>query len=77
MTERPTKTRDRSPKPISKIEASPERIARAVFSAVKRPDPSICVPQTANRKPPGPLIQRHWLVSRIIPYFIRANPENR
>ena len=43
MTEntKPThKPRGRPPKPISKLGASPKKIARAVFSAVKPPDPS-------------------------------------
>jgi len=31
----------RPPKPIPKVEATPEQIARAMFSAVKPPDPSL------------------------------------
>ena len=33
--------RGRPQKKIPKIEASPERIARAMFSAVRQPDPSL------------------------------------
>ena len=43
MTENPKPTpkpRGRQSKPIPKLAASPEKIARAVFSAVKKPDPS-------------------------------------
>ena len=43
--------RGRPPKPIPRIEASPERVARAIFSAVKQPDPTIRVPKTQARKP--------------------------
>ena len=39
MTAMP-KPRGRPSKPIPKLGASPEKIARAVFSAVKKPDPS-------------------------------------
>jgi len=49
---RKSSNRGRPPKPApAKISANPERVARAMFSAVKRPDPSIRVPKTANRKP--------------------------
>ena len=34
-----TKPRGRPPKPIPKIEATPEEAARAIFSAVKPADP--------------------------------------
>ena len=40
MTDKPKRGRGRPPKPIPKLGASPEKIARAVFSAVKKPDPS-------------------------------------
>ena len=46
-----TRPRGRPPKPIPRIEASPERVARAIFSAVKPPDPSIRIPKTHARKP--------------------------
>ena len=52
MTDKPPpRPRGRPPKPIPKIEASPERVARAIFSAVKPPDPTIRVPKTHTRKP--------------------------
>ena len=35
------KPRGRPSKPIPKLDASPEKIARAVFSAVKKPDPQL------------------------------------
>ena len=40
-TPEPKRKRGRPPKPIPKIDASPERVARAIFSAVKPPDPSL------------------------------------
>ena len=43
--------RGRPPKPLPKIDASPERVARAMFSAVKKPDPSIRILKTGTRKP--------------------------
>ena len=43
--------RGRPPKPIPRIEASPERVARAIFSAVKPADPTIRVQKTHVRKP--------------------------
>ena len=42
--------RGRPPKPIPRIEASPDRVARAIFSAVKPPDPTIRVQKTHTRK---------------------------
>ena len=53
MTNKPInpRLRGRPPKPIPKIDASPERAARAIFSAVKPPDPSIRVSKTGTRKP--------------------------
>ena len=42
--------RGRPPKPLPKIEASPERVARAIFSAVKPADPTIRVQKTHTRK---------------------------
>lgn len=42
MLEKPSaKPRGRPPKEIPRIDASPEYVARAIFSAVKRPDPSV------------------------------------
>ena len=43
--------RGRPPKEIPKIDASPERIARAFFAAAKPPDPSIRIRRAADRKP--------------------------
>ena len=37
---KPKRGRGRPPKEIPKLGASPEKIAKAVFSAVKKPDPS-------------------------------------
>lgn len=45
------KPRGRPPKPIPRIEASPEQIARAIFSDVKPPDPSIRIQKSYTRKP--------------------------
>ncbi len=39
--EKKPKPRGRPSKPIPKLGASPEKIARAVFSAVKKPDPKL------------------------------------
>jgi len=39
----------RPPKPIPKIDATPEQAARAILCAVKPPDPSLRVP----KKKPG------------------------
>lgn len=50
MTEKPKRGRGRPPKEIPKLGASPERIARAFFSAVKPPDPSRRV---GKAKPPA------------------------
>ena len=36
---KPKRGRGRPPKEIPKLGASPEKIAKAVFSAVKKPDP--------------------------------------
>lgn len=41
--------RGRPPKALPRIEASPERVARAMFSAVQRPDPSIRLEKTGSR----------------------------
>ena len=38
--EKKPKPRGRPSKPIPKIDATPERVTRAMFSAVKKPDPS-------------------------------------
>ena len=43
--------RGRPPKPMPKIDATPERAAQAIFSAVKKPDPSIRIQKTYERKP--------------------------
>lgn len=43
--------RGRPPKPIPRIEANPERVARAIFSAVKPADPTIRIQKTHTRKP--------------------------
>ncbi len=43
--------RGRPPKEIPRIEASPQRVARAIFSAVKPADPTIRVQKTHTRKP--------------------------
>ena len=53
MTTKPInpRPRGRPPKPIPKFEASPERVARAIFSAVKPADPTIRVQKTHTRKP--------------------------
>ena len=53
MTSKPInpRPRGRPPKPIPKIGASPERVARAIFSAVKPADPSIRVQKAHTRKP--------------------------
>ncbi len=51
MTDKTEKRpRGRPPKPMPKIEASPEEVARAMFSAVKPADPSIRVPKSHTRK---------------------------
>ena len=44
------KPRGRPPKPIPRINAGPEQVARAMFSAVKRPNPSIRVRKSYTRK---------------------------
>ncbi len=36
----PKRKRGRPPKPIPRIDETPERVARAIFGAVKPPDPS-------------------------------------
>ena len=53
MTTKPInpRPRGRPPKPIPKLDATPERAARAIFSAVKPPDPTIRVPKAHTRKP--------------------------
>ena len=53
MTAKPIvkRPRGRPPKPIPTIEASPQRVARAIFSAVKKPDPTIRVQKAHTRKP--------------------------
>ena len=39
MTEKSKRGPGRPPKPIPKLDATPERATRAIFSAVKPPDP--------------------------------------
>ena len=43
------KPRGRPAKPIPKLGASPEKIARAVFSAVKKPDPELRNTKVSSR----------------------------
>ena len=45
LAEDPKRKLGRPPKPIPRIDASPERIARAIFAAAKRPDPSLRKPR--------------------------------
>ena len=42
--------RGRPPKPMPKIDATPERAAQAIFSAVKKPHPSIRIQKAYERK---------------------------
>ncbi|MDE0147426.1 MAG: hypothetical protein OYG32_06225 [Rhodospirillaceae bacterium] len=44
------KPRGRPPRPMPRIDATPEQVARAIFSGVKRPDPSLRLPKAYNRK---------------------------
>ena len=56
MTDKPqSRPRGRPPKSIPRIEASPERVACAIFSAVKPSDPTIRVQKTHVRKPKATL----------------------
>lgn len=48
MTEQPKRPRGRPPKEVPKLDASPEKIARAMFSAAKPPDPK---KRITKRKP--------------------------
>ena len=48
MTEKTAHGQGRPPKPIPKLGTTPEKAARAIFSAVKPPDPSTRV---KRRKP--------------------------
>ncbi len=43
--------RGRPPKPMPRIDASLEAVARAMFSAVKKPDPTIRIQKAQTRKP--------------------------
>lgn len=45
------KPKGRPPTRVIKLDATPEQAARAFFSAVKQPDPSIRVTRTRLRKP--------------------------
>ena len=42
-TEAPPRKRGRPETRVIKLDATPEKVARAIFSAVKQPDPSIRV----------------------------------
>ena len=42
--------RGRPPKPMPRIDARPEEVARAMFSAVKKPDPTIRVQKTREQQ---------------------------
>lgn len=53
MTETKRK-RGRPEMPIPKIDVSPERVARAMFSAVKPPDPSVRKFNVKRAEPPRP-----------------------
>ena len=44
-----TRPRGRPPKEIPRIDASPQRLARAIFSAVKPADPSIRIVKARAR----------------------------
>ena len=46
-----SRPRGRPPKPIPKLNVTPRRVARAIFSAVKPADPTIRVAKTHTRKP--------------------------
>lgn len=39
--EKPKRRRGRPPKPIPKLDATPEEVARAIFAAATPPDPSL------------------------------------
>ena len=45
--DKPKRARGRPPKKIPKLNATPEKAARAIFSAVKTPDPKL---RTGKRK---------------------------
>ena len=47
-TSKPKRGRGRPPKAIPKIDASPEHVARALFSAVKPADPTLRRGKTAE-----------------------------
>ena len=49
VIEKPKRGPGRPAKPIPKIDATPERVARGIFSAAKPPDPSLRTP----KKKPG------------------------
>ena len=54
MTQTPEpRPRGRPPKPMPTVDATPESAAQAIFSAVKKPDPSIRVQRTYKRKNQG------------------------
>ena len=50
MTDKPKRPRGRPPKPVPKLDATPEQVARAIFSAAKSSDPSL---RKSGQKPPA------------------------
>ncbi len=54
MTDNPTsqepRPRGRPSLPMPKVDATPEEVARAILSAVKKPDPSIRVRQRPDAR---------------------------
>lgn len=49
-TPAPQRRRGRPQRPLPRIDETPEQVARAIFSGVKRPDPSLRIPKAYNRK---------------------------
>ena len=45
LAEEPKRNGGRAPKLIPRVDASPERIAKAIFAASRRPDPSLRKPR--------------------------------
>ena len=41
MTDKPKRPRGRPPKPIPKLDATPEEVARAIFAAATPPNPDL------------------------------------
>ena len=54
---------------VIKLEATPEQAARAMFSAVKKPDPSLRKP--SGNQPRNQCDTEPWLVRRIIPIHLK------